>query len=95
MSNTVEKDDQLPTNILVDIVSKKVREEMAVMDMCQCEKCHRDACAIVLNSLEPRYVTSRKGTLFSLLETCRFQFQTDLEVSVLKALKHVKASPKH
>jgi competence protein ComFB len=82
-------------NITEQIVMKKVRELMKHYDMCQCEKCFMDACAIILNQLGPHYVTTKKGELLTLLDATAFQYQTDLTVCALKALKRVKELPKH
>jgi len=82
-------------NITEHLVRKKVRELMADYDMCQCEKCYLDACAITLNQLDSHYVTTRKGELLTLLDATAYQYKTDLTVYVLQALKRVKESPQH
>jgi competence protein ComFB len=82
-------------NITEEVVKKKVRELMAGMDMCLCEKCYCDACALVLNALRPHYVTTEKGLLLTMLSAENSQFKADLTTAVLQALMTVKASPKH
>ncbi len=83
-------------NITEQLVRKKVRELMKDFDMCQCEKCYLDACAIILNQqLDSHYVTTRKGELLTLLDATGYQYKTDLTVSVLQALKAVQAQPQH
>lgn len=82
-------------NITEQLVCKKVAELMADFDMCRCDKCYMDACAITLNQLESHYVTTKKGELLTLLDATGYQYKTDLAVYVLKALQHVKASPQH
>lgn len=82
-------------NCLEDLVRIRVKELMEESDICQCEKCRRDVCAIVLNSLDPRYVTTEKGLLFSLLSATDTQYKTDLTVSIVQAIKIVKEAPQH
>ena len=82
-------------NITEQLVRKKVQDMMRDYDICQCEKCFLDACAITLNQLDQHYVTTKKGELLTLLEATGYQYKTDLTVYVLKALKRVKASPQH
>ena len=82
-------------NIAEELVKKKVREMMPQYDMCQCEKCFLDVCALVLNQTKAHYFTTEKGKLLSLLETTDYQFKTDLVVLILKAFKSVKEHPQH
>lgn len=94
MEQAKEKEYVL-VNIADELVRKKVREMMAQFDMCKCEKCFLDVCAIVLNKTHSYYCTTEKGKLLSLLETTDYQFKTDLVVSVLQAMKFVKEHPRH
>lgn len=82
-------------NIAEELVKKKVRELMSGFDMCRCEKCFLDTCAIVLNNTHSYYCTTEKGKLLSLLDATDYQFKTDLVVSVLKSLQFVKERPRH
>lgn len=82
-------------NVAEQLVRQKVREMMADFDMCRCEKCFLDVCAIVLNKTHAYYCTTEKGKLLSLLDATDYQFKTDLVVSVLQAMKFVKDNPRH
>lgn len=82
-------------NIAEELIRKKAREMMAGFDMCQCDKCYLDVCAIVLNKTHAYYCTTEKGKLLSLLETTDYQFKTDLYVSMLQAMQFVKEHPRH
>jgi len=94
---TAEKTDNqiMLVNVIEEIVKKKVRQLMTEYDMCKCEKCYCDACALVLNSLKPQYVTTKKGMLLELLSGGEMQYLTDLTVRSLNALKLVKNYPRH
>ena len=85
----------LLVNTTEQVVRKKVRELMEQLDMCQCEKCFLDTCAMVLNQMSSHYVTTRKGELLTLLDANGFQYRTNLTVCVLQMLKRVKEQPKH
>lgn len=91
-----KKNGYVLVNITEQLVRKKVREMMKDFNMCQCEKCFLDACAIILNQqLDPHYVTTKKGELLTLLDAAGYQYKTDLTVYVLQALKSVKEAPQH
>lgn len=90
-----EKSDHFLVNILEELIKSKVKEMMDNYDMCHCEKCYLDACAIALNSVKPRYVTTETGSLLSKITTVKTEYQTDLTVNVLNALQIVKNAPKH
>lgn len=94
MSNKNETDFIL-VNIAETAVRRKTAELMKTLDMCQCEKCYLNACAIVLNAVKPLYVTTQKGALLSEIDTITLQYQTSLIFDIFKALKIVSKSPRH
>lgn len=89
------KKEYVLINIAEELVRNKVKELMPGYDMCQCEKCYLDVCALVLNQTEGRYYTTEKGKILQLLEATDYQFKTDLVVMILQAMKFVKENPKH
>ncbi len=90
-----KSDDYILVNMTEELVRNRVREMMKSYDVCQCNKCFSDICAIVLNKMTPRYVTTEKGSLMSLLAATDVEIQTDLTVHILQALMRVKTDPKH
>lgn len=82
-------------NAFEEIVKQNVLMMVEYMDMCSCEKCVSDACALVLNQLSPHYVTTRKGELLSQLPQTMRDQHIDLTVKVVHALHMVKESPRH
>lgn len=82
-------------NITEELVKQKVREIMNCVEMCRCEQCFLNACAIALNELSPYYVTTDKGSLLSTLHTVNLEYQTELTVIVTKAVMKVKDNPRH
>lgn len=93
--NKNNSNDLILVNIAETVVREKTLELIKTMDMCQCEKCYLNACAIVLNSVKPLYVTTPKGALLSEILTINIQYQTDLTFDIIKALKIVCKSPRH
>lgn len=82
-------------NIFEEIVKEKVLELMDSFDMCKCETCILNACAIALNELKPKYVTTTKGALIAKFSVIKSEYQTAVDIEVIKALKKVKDSPLH
>ena len=82
-------------NIVESVVRQKTRELIETMDMCVCDTCYLNACAIALNSLKQMYVTTQKGALLSKVSTISVGYQAVLTCEIIKALIIVKASPRH
>ena len=87
--------DFMLENEVEAIVKEKTKELMKTIDMCQCETCYYNACAIALNKLKPMYVTSKRGALISQVNTIDVWHQADLTVEIVKALMIVKENPRH
>lgn len=82
-------------NAYEELVRQSVEMMIQYMDMCSCNKCIADACAMVLNQLPPQYVTTRKGELLSQIPRTKQDQHIDLTVKVVQALQLVKDSPRH
>ena len=87
--------DYVAVNAYEELVRSNVLTMMNYMDMCTCQKCISDACALVLNQLIPQYVTTRKGELLTQLPEMSLSNHIDLTVKVVHALRMVKDSPQH
>ncbi len=83
------------TNVLEEVVRERACRLIEHMDMCKCQRCLYDACAIALNSLPPKYVTTTKGALLSQVGYINLDNRTEIDVHVIKALKIVKEHPRH
>lgn len=82
-------------NAYDDMVRTSVRSLMSKMDMCQCEKCFLDACALVFNRQYTHFVTTRQGALLTKVPEMSHSNQVEMTVAVLEALRIVKSFPKH
>ena len=92
---TKSDDSLVLVNIYEELVKNKVSSIIHTIDMCRCKKCQLNACAIALNTLPAKYVTTTRGSLLAQLAVSSMECQTDVEVAVLKALKTVKECPLH
>ena len=97
---TLEKDDEKAKYYFKNSLEEIVVEEVAAIlkrapDMCKCEKCFADICAVALNSLEPRYVTTAMGELHSRISMLNFQKQIEISTEVFNAVDIAKKNPRH
>lgn len=63
--------------------------------VCDCEECKVDIMAIALNHLPPKYVGTRKGEVFTKLNTLSNQFNSDAVIEITKAIDIVNKKPNH
>ena len=77
----------------VDLLLKDILKNYT--DVCQCEKCLADIKAITLNQLQPLYVVTHKGELYTKLNEFDQQFEVDIYKALIHAIKKVKEKPHH
>jgi competence protein ComFB len=82
-------------NVVEILANEKVADMMDRMEMCTCSKCTCDVLAIALNSLPTKYVTSDAGKQYIQLNSFKRQFETDVEIALMRACQTVKESPNH
>jgi competence protein ComFB len=82
-------------NITEELVRSKVKGVLKSMGACQCEMCCLDTCAIALNALPPKYVTTTRGSLLAEITTAQMDNQTSILVELTKAAMKVKENPRH
>ena len=83
-------------NSLEEVVEERARAIVSKMDnMCHCEKCFFDICAMVLNQLTPKYVTTPKGTLMAKLPSLSSKKELELTILITKTAKMVQEKPMH
>jgi competence protein ComFB len=82
-------------NSLEEIVRQKTKEIVAKLDMCQCEKCYLDICALVLNEMPAKYVTTVKGNLMAKLPVLAHKKEVEITTLITKIAKMVQANPMH
>lgn len=82
-------------NVNEKIVKSLALDLMEKSNMCQCEKCLLDVCALVLNRLPGCYVTGRKGELIGSALSGLVENKTEMLVLVARAIEQVQADPHH
>ena len=85
-------------NAYDDTVRTRVQELIRQTDMCQCEKCFLDVCAMVFNNRTfafTFFVTTRKGELFAKVPEMNPVNLADLTVACITAIEKVKTKPNH
>ncbi|MCL1982334.1 MAG: late competence development ComFB family protein [Clostridiales bacterium] len=83
------------TNILEEVLRLEATTIMNSYDMCCCDRCTNDVIAITLNNMPPKYVVSRKGSLFAKIASYGMQYRTDLYSKLAEACAIVSKSPNH
>lgn len=82
-------------NVVEIIACEKITDMMDRLDVCTCMKCTCDVLALALNSLPTKYVTSHAGKQYIQLDAYKKQFETDVEIALMKACLTVKSAPNH
>lgn len=62
---------------------------------CKCERCREDIMAITLNNLQPMYVATDQGIVYSQLNKFSGQFNADVVREMTMAIEKVKKHPRH
>ena len=96
MDSLVDTDYINLENYMEVIVFNLIDDLMAKCDCCKCEICRMDIAAYALNHLQPKYVVTRKGEVYSKVnELLYYQYNTDITLAILDAIKVVSANPRH
>lgn len=67
----------------------------AFTNICFCEKCQMDIKALALNNLQPHYIVSERGQLYTKVQEMGIQFEADVMKALIDAIAIVGAKPKH
>ena len=82
-------------NYMEDSVAALIPTVVGEMDICQCEQCKMDILAYALNQLPPKYVVTRKGHLYTEVNSMHTQFDTDIMMAINQGAKLVGDNPRH
>ena len=84
------------TNYMEGVVTAYVDEVTAGdPDFCRCPRCRLDVIAIALNDVKQKYVVTTKGLAYARMGELQAQFKADTIVAVTRAMRIVKAHPRH
>lgn len=78
-----------------ELVRTNVRNLMNKTDMCRCEKCFLDVCAIVFNKGFAHFATTKEGELMAKIPDMNHANHAGLIVAITAAIELVKKSPQH
>ncbi len=93
--STNNSSEYILVNAYDELVKQHVRLVMGQNDVCQCEKCFLDACALVYNQGYTHFVTTVRGQLLAQVSEQKAGKQADLTVKVMEALHQIKLEPRH
>lgn len=92
---SISGEQNVLVNIVEDFIKRQVKETIAYLGACTCETCFFNACALALNAIEPRYVTTSKGALLTEITETEIENKTKIIVEVTKAVLKVMEFPHH
>ncbi len=82
-------------NLYEEAVRRKAKDVMQQLGMCECEVCYDDVCALALNRLPPKYVSSNGGEVFSQFLINTEQGQAEFMTALYTAAQKVGEYPRH
>jgi chemotaxis protein methyltransferase CheR len=83
-------------NIMEDLVLDTLEKIMEPRkDICRCEQCRIDIIAHALNRLPAKYVTTDVGSMYTIIEQTKNEFQQDVQNKIEDAIKAVDENPRH
>jgi competence protein ComFB len=86
----------LLSNYMEEVVDRTLEEILAHRDdVCTCERCKLDIKALALNHLQPKYVVTDIGYIYTKVNELESQFKADVTVAVTNALKVIRKNPRH
>lgn len=82
-------------NVMEAIVNDKIIYFMRQFDVCTCERCIADTCALTLSGLLPKYIVTTPAAVDPLLSFYTNRYISDVTVEATKACMVVKDNPRH
>ncbi len=83
-------------NFMEKVVERKLKELIEKFpELCTCEECLADIEALALNHLEPHYIATEKGELYTKLDSVKVQSEVDVTKALVDAIDIVKQKPHH
>ena len=83
-------------NYMEQIVEKALAEYLKnEKEICTCDQCFSDMCAMALNQMKPHYATTARGAAFLDSEQKNIAFIVQVVSSIKGAAGKVKQNPRH
>ena len=82
-------------NLYEDIVRRRAVDIIQQLGACGCDECLDDVCALTLNRLPSKYVSTRGGEVFSQFAISTTQGEAELTTALILAVQRVSDYPRH
>lgn len=82
-------------NVVEDIVINVYEEVRPNLECCTCDQCSSDIVAYALNKIQPKYVSTEKGALFSKSAAFDQMYKMDVIKAIAEGSRIVKERPRH
>lgn len=83
-------------NIIEDIALDFLTSTLSLRyDICTCKQCRNEMLAYTLSKVPAKYVTTEKGTLYTIIEQERVECQAEIARAILEAIEKVSKNPRH
>ena len=83
-------------NYMEQVVEKALAEYLKnEKDICTCDQCFSDMCAMALNQMKPHYATTARGAAFLDSEQKNIAFVVQVVSSIKGAANKVRQTPRH
>lgn len=82
-------------NVMEDAVVRELDNYVDSLGMCKCRQCRKDAQALALNRLKPRYVSSEKGKILAAMDRMSSDYLPDILRALTESAEIVKKNPRH
>jgi competence protein ComFB len=84
------------TNYMERLVERELKQLLKDFpELCTCDECLADIKALALNHLEPHYIATEKGELYTKLDSEKVQSEVDVIKVIVEAIDIVKQKPHH
>lgn len=82
-------------NVMEMLVAQRLEEIKDRLPGCKCDICLQDITAHALNHLEPKYVATHTGELYTKADALTMQNEIDLTSALVKSAEIVSKNPRH
>ena len=91
-----EKPKYMFTNVLEGIVIEETASILKrAKNVCKCDKCFADVCALTLNNIKPQYTTTEIGEIYSRTKMLNILNLSEVTDEIFKNIDRVKEKPSH
>lgn len=82
-------------NVMESVVTQRLEDIKNLLPGCKCDICLQDITAHALNHLEPKYVATSTGELYTKADALTMQNEIDVTSALVKSAAIVAKNPRH